>query len=197
MAILPKEHQELEIKSWKLNCFYIATLFLLTFMCYRSIAKYQGQKYWSLGMEQSLNRNWEASIIQLSEALKSLPNQGELIYQLGASYIFNGQYSRGLYFTNESKNYFNDKNIYLSESYALIQLGKYEDAEKRALKALSIFPTQIAPHLLLGEIYYYQDRIEESKRALLICINEDTPIKSTETKQISNDAKKMYSFLYD
>lgn len=141
-------------------------------------------------------RNWEASIIHLSKALERLPKQGELMYQLGAANIFDGQISLGLYLTNESKKFFNDKNIYLTESFAHIQREEYLQAEEKALKALSMFPTQLAPHLLLGEIYFYQGRVEESKISLQKCFKEDTPIKSPDTRHISEDALDLWEIFY-
>lgn len=176
---------------------FIILTMLTLYIGYHSFSKYSGQYHWRKGVEQIDAKNWEASIYHLSNALDYLPDKGELMYQLGASYIFNEQYARGFYLTNESKKYFNDKNIFLTESYGHIQLGEYQEAEKSALTALSMFPTQIAPHLLLGEIYYYQNRIEESKKSLEKCISEDTPIKSADTNKISNEAKKLYSIFYD
>ena len=117
-------------------------------------------------MEHSVNMEWKAAILDLSKAIEYLPEKGELLFNLGTANIFNDQYSKGLYFTNESKKYFNDKNIYLSESYAHIQLGEYKKAEEKALIALSMFPTHLAPHLLLGEIYFYLGDKEKSKASL-------------------------------
>lgn len=86
--------------------------------------------------------------------------------------------------------------IYLSESYAHIQLGEYKKAEEKALIALSMFPTHLAPHLLLGEIYFYLGDKEKSKASLQKCMKEDIPITSPETKQISEDAALIYQRFY-
>ena len=175
---------------------YGSILLLSGFIGYHSINKYRGQYYWKKGVSQTEEKNWQSSVIHLSNALQYLPKKGELMYQLGVSHIFNDQYSKGLYFTNESKKYFNDKNIYLSESYAHIQLGEYKKAEEKALIALSMFPTHLAPHLLLGEIYFYLGDKEKSKASLQKCMEEDIPITSTETKQISEDAAVIYQRFY-
>tara|TARA_R110002049_G_scaffold140943_3_gene302492 strand:- start:24197 stop:24382 length:186 start_codon:yes stop_codon:yes gene_type:complete len=58
--------------------------------------------------------------------------------------------------------------MYLTESYANIQLKNFKEAEQSAKKVLAMFPTHLAPHVLLGEIYYEQGRIKESKVSLLV-----------------------------
>lgn len=110
--------------------------------------------------------------------------------------IFGGQYSKGIYYLNEAKKDFNDRNIYLSESYGNLKLKKYSEAERLAQNALRMFPDHLAPHLLLGEIYYYMGKIKESKLSLQKCINLDTNIISPEVSKISKEAQNLWTSLY-
>src|SRR5690606_715845 len=135
---------------------------------------------WKKGVELVRKQEWEPAIFYYQRALGRLEEKGELSYHLGSAMVFNGQYSKGIYWLGESKKDFNDRNIYLSESLANLKLGKLEKAEQSAKRALCMFPTHLAPHLLLGEIYYEEDRIKESKASLIKCINEDISIKSVE-----------------
>jgi O-antigen polymerase len=162
----------------------------------KQIYKYQGYHDWKKGVDHINKLEWEAAIVGLSSALEKLPEKGELLYNLGASYVFNENYSRGLYYLDESKKYFNDRNIYLSSAHAQLKLGDLKEAEASALTGLNMFPTHLAPHLLLGEIYFYQERFEESKKSLQKCIYEEIPITSIDTRQISQDAKKLWEQLY-
>lgn len=170
--------------------------FYLFFASITQISKYPGYYSWKKGVDHSAKLEWEASILDLNKALEQLPQKGELLYNLGASHIFNDEYSRGLFYLKESEKYFNDRNIYLSGAYALMKLGDLKEAEASAIKALKMFPTHLAPHLMLGEIYFYQGRFEQSKVSLLKCMNEEIEIKSVETKQISKDAKDLYNKFY-
>ena len=60
------------------------------------------------------------------------------------------------------------------------QLLEYKKAEEKALIALSMFPTHLAPHLLLGEIYFYLGDKEKSKASLQKCMEEDIPINTAD-----------------
>jgi tetratricopeptide (TPR) repeat protein len=168
----------------------------ITFMTIKKGSVYFGHHYWKQGVEHIHREQWSLAINDLEVALERLPNKGELLYQLGAAYIFEGKYTRGIYYIEESKKHFNDRNIYLSEAYGLMKLEKYAEAEESVTTALSMFPTHLAPHLLLGEIYYHLGQEELSKASLSKCINEDIEIKSVETKQISEDAKKLWQEFY-
>lgn len=167
-----------------------------TFMIIKKGNAYFGHHYWKQGVEHIHREQWSIAINDLEVALERLPNKGELLYQLGAAHIFDGQYTRGTYYIGESKKHFNDRNIYLSEAYGLMKLEKYAEAEKSATTALSMFPIHLAPHLLLGEIYYHLGQEELSKASLSKCINEDIEIKSVETKQISEDARELWQEFY-
>ena len=174
----------------------IALIVVYLFIGVWKVGKYKGNHYWRDGTEHIGHNEWEASLKDLIRAEKHLPEQGELLYRLGASYIFDGQYSRGLFYTGQAKKHFNDRNIYLTEAYALMRLQDFEQAKEKALRTLEMFPTHLAPHLLLGEIYYYLGDFALSKAALQKCIDEEIDIKSVETKQISEDAEKLWEELY-
>ncbi|MEQ9307999.1 MAG: O-antigen ligase family protein [Balneolaceae bacterium] len=175
------------------------TFFVSAYLILVSITKikaYSGHHFWKEGVEHVRKQQWKLAINDFENALERLPEKGELLYQMGSAHVFDEQYTRGIYFINKSKEHFNDRNIYLSESYALLKLKKYEQAKQSAFTALSMFPTHLAPHLLLGEIYYYLGDTDQSKTYLLKCINEEIEIKSIETKQISEDAKLLWQDLY-
>lgn len=193
LALLPCPEKSIKLSligKWFgiiLLCGY--TIFILL----RTIRIYPAYTNWQYGIELASNQQWKAAIFQYSQALDRFGQKGELSHHLGSAYILDEQYSKGIYHLNEAKKDFNDKNIYLSESYANIQLKIFKEAERLAKRALSMFPSHLAPHLLLGEIYYELGEIELSKSSLLKCINEDISIKSPETKQISIDAEKYWN----
>jgi O-antigen ligase len=182
--------------KWSKYAWVILLSVYITFMTIKKGSVYFGHHYWKQGVEHIHREQWSLAINDLEVALERLPNKGELLYQLGAAHIFDGQYTRGTYYIGESKKYFNDRNIYLSEAYGLMKLEKYAEAEESVTTALSMFPTHLAPHLLLGEIYFYLGEIEDSKASLQKCIIENTPIKSPETKQISEDALILWERFY-
>ena len=176
--------------------FMVLGMCYLLFVSVRTLRIYPAQKFWKRGVELAEQRQWKASIYQYEKAMEKFRQKGALAHHVGSALVFDDQYSKGIYYLNEAKKDFNDKNIYLTESYANIQLKNFKEAERLAKKALSMFPTHLAPHLLLGEIYYEQGRMEESKASLLKCIKEEISIKSPETKQISKDAKQYWKEKY-
>ncbi len=172
-------------------------LFLYTlFIVGKSIYQYPGYIHWNQGVIYAHDHHWGGAIGQYQAALKRLPGEGELQLHLGSAMAISGSYSKGIYYLKESLNNFNDKNIYLSLSYAYLHLKNYDEAEKYARIALSRFPDHLAPHLLLGEIYYYRGKIEDSKASLIKCINRQTTIQSDDIAQIASDARQLWERFY-
>ncbi len=196
LALIPQPKKSLRLTFISKWVSFIVLFLYFCFIGYRTLKNYPGNYEWKKGVDLVSNQKWEAAILNYEKALDRFEQKGELSYQLGSAYVFNEQYSKGIYQLNEAKKDFNDKNIYLTESYANIQLGNFDKAEQLSLTALSMYPTHLAPHLLLGEIYYEEGKIEESKTSLLKCIKEDIFFKSPETKQISKDAKQYWIHKY-
>jgi O-antigen polymerase len=196
IALISVNKFQIQIKGKTRITVLLILMPYLVFSSIKQIRKYPGYHDWKKGVDHITELDWEASMLDLNDAVEKLPRKGELLYNLGASHIFNENYSRGLYYLEESKKYFNDRNIYLSGAYAHMKLGDLKEAEVSALTALKMFPTHLAPHLLLGEIYYYLGDIKQSKTSLMKCINEEIEIKSVETRQISEDARDLWNRFY-
>ncbi|MCX6150113.1 MAG: O-antigen ligase family protein [Ignavibacteriales bacterium] len=188
---------ELQLRRFNLRFLVVSLLIIFTsIVLYKSINQYQGYYHWKKGVQAVGYRSWYTAEIQYQKALEKLEEQGELQFHLGSAFVMDGNYVEGINLLKESLSNFNDRNIYLSISYGYLKTGGYGEAEKYAKKALSMFPDHLAPHLLLGEIYFYQKRIEESKASLLKCINRQTEIQSYETGKISNDAQILWNKFY-
>jgi len=162
----------------------------------KSITEYPSYQKWQVGNEFAQSKKWTWAISSYESALVYLPNNGELSFHLGSAYVFNEQYSKGLFYLNKSLSSFTDRNIFLSLSFAQLKLKNLSEAEKNAKIALAMFPDQLAPHLLLGEIYFYQGDTSLSKASLQKCINLETSIKSYETDQIKKDAVELWKNFY-
>ena len=198
IGICPVKTFALSIRRRALSYFLIGSLIAVSvLMVVKSFNYYRGYFYWNAGVKNASEHEWETAIEYYRKAETFLPDKGELRFHLGSALVFDKRYSNGAFYLNKSLKNFNDRNIHLSLSYAFLKLKDYSRAEKCAKTALAMFHDHLAPHLLLGEIYFYQGRINESKRSLLKCINEETQRKSAETKQISEDAKRIWSKLYD
>jgi len=189
-----------EFKVKVANLILIFSIFLSSLLLFwvalKTGREYVAYQLWERGYEFTQNKKWVWAIQNYEKADHVLPMNGELKFNLGAAYIFNGNYSKGLGYLNSALETFTDRNIFLANSYAQLKLKNYQQAVDNAKIALSMFPDQLAPHLLLGEIYFHLGRISESKLSLTKCINEDTRIKSDETLQIQRDAKLLWSQLY-
>ena len=163
---------------------------------YKGIHQYHGYIEWEKGVEYTSNHRWKWAIDKYQKALERLPDKGELQFHLGSAMVMSDSYSRGIYFLEKSLQNFNDRNIYLSLSYANLKLRNFNKAENYAKVALSMFPDHLAPHLLLGEIYYKQGKNSESRVSLQKCINRRTHIQSEDVIQIACDAKRLWEKLY-
>lgn len=168
-------------------------LFLYTFLGLRFFDQYRGFKSWAKGQSQVRKNHMVLALPHLKEANKKLPDNGELQFHLGSALALNKNYADGLYYLEKSLSSFSDRNIYLSMSYAYMKLYDLKKAEKYAVIALSMFPDHLAPHLLLGQIYFKMNEFDKSKYALRKCINLETNARSTEVMNIKRDAQKLWS----
>lgn len=182
-------------KIIKFGVFIIFITFAV-FMTNKSIKQYPAYKEWGKGYEYNHKRQLIQAIPLYQSALIRLPGQGELEFHLGSAMALTGGYSRGLYHLQESLVNYNDRNIHLSMSYAYLKLRNFNKAENSAKIALSMFPDHLAPHLLLGEIYFLMGDTVNSKKSLQKCIRCETKIQSPEVEQIKIDAKNLWRKFY-
>lgn len=196
LAMIPIPGKEFRLSSIKKGLIVSILILYTGFLAYRVIQLYPGYHHWKQGVELAEQRAWKPAVFHYKKALDRFSKKGQLEHHLGSAMIFDGQYSRGIYYLNQAKKDFNDRNIYLSESYANIQLKKYKEAEALAKQALSMFPDHLAPHLLLGEIYYYKGEIGQSKTSLEKCINMKTSNISPGVEQISREAREFWRKKY-
>jgi O-antigen ligase len=161
-----------------------------------SMNQYRGHVHWQHGYEYGLQHRWSLAIQEYQDALPDLPQNGELLFHLGAAFVMADSYSSGIYYLQESLQCYNDRNIHLSLSYAYFRMRNLKDAEHYAKTALAMFPDHLAPHLLLGQIFHEQGLFEESKKSLLKCIGRKTSVQSDEVNQIGLDAEELWRTYY-
>ncbi|MEX0721252.1 MAG: O-antigen ligase family protein, partial [Balneolaceae bacterium] len=138
MIPMPKKEFRLLLTS---KIFMIVVLLIYTgFATYRASKLYPAYHEWKKGSELADREEWNPAVFHYQQALSKFGKKGGLEFNLGAAMVFNGQYSRGIYYLNQAKKDFNDRNIYLAESYANIQLQNYKAAERLAKQALKMFP---------------------------------------------------------
>lgn len=175
----------------------VSFMILIIFIFFNGIKQYNGYKFWKNGVLEAKQKKWEFALTNYREAITNLSHKGELNFHLGSAMVMSGEYSKGIFYLNKSLLNFQDKNIHLSLSYAYLKLKNLELAEKYAKNVLSMFPDHLAPHLLLGEIYFEQGELEKSRYSLLKCINRDTKIHSEHILQISKEAKELWYKFYE
>tara|TARA_R110002124_G_scaffold149259_4_gene315341 strand:- start:6213 stop:7976 length:1764 start_codon:yes stop_codon:yes gene_type:complete len=173
---------------------YITIPFLIILMVFSSFVVYKnimGRYYWKKGMRYSESAMFSLSIPYFEKSLKYI-EYGELYFHYGAALVHNNNSRRGLYFLDKATETFLDKNIPLTESVAYNQAGKFKKAIEKADRVLFYYPDLLAPHLLKAESYYRLGEFDNSKIELLKCINEETGIKSPDTKQIAKEASALW-----
>lgn len=192
---LPVAH----LRSDKFSSAFAMSLVSVSFfvsVVFQFVMAYPGQWHWKKGVIAAESFSWKIAADYYQQALEYLPDEGELHYHMGSALVIQVAPSRGLVHLNQALKNFNDRNIWLSMSLAYIELKQYEKAEENALAVLSMFPDHLAPHLLLGEIYYYTGQENKSKESLLKCIKQQTSVQSDQTQKISEDAAEMWRRFY-
>jgi predicted Zn-dependent protease len=82
-------------------------------------------------------------------------------------------------------------------SLGWLKLGQYKKARENAKTALLMFPDQLAPHLLLGQIYHQMGENDQAKMQLSLCLGQRTHIRSDKTMLIVNDARRLWKMWFD
>lgn len=194
LGLIPAKNFKLD-KRKRILLLILFSLYII-FIGDKAVRQYSGYYYWEKGVEETQKYQWKNAIENYELALRKLPEKGELEFHLGSAMVMNQDYIKGINFLNKSLNNFNDRNIYLSLSFAYLRINKYNLAEKFSKIALSMFPDHLAPHLLFGEIYYRLGKIEKSKSSLIKCINQKTHFHSLDTYQIAKNAEQLWSKFY-
>lgn len=196
LGLIPAKNLKFKLDKRKWIMLLILLSLYIIFIGDKAVRQYSGYYYWEKGVERTQKYLWKDAIENYDIALRKLPEKGELEFHLGSAMVMNQDYIKGINFLNKSLNNFNDRNIYLSLSFAYLRINKYNLAEKFSKIALSMFPDHLAPHLLFGEIYYRLGKIEKSKSSLIKCINQETHFHSFNTYQIAKNAEQLWSKFY-
>jgi tetratricopeptide (TPR) repeat protein len=187
----------IKIKLRIISCIVLILLSVYGgFILYKAVKQYPAYIEWKKGYEIKEKSNWASALYHYKAALKSLPQKGNLLFHLGGAMNMMGDFETGKALLKESLKNHTDKNIYLSLARVCVKLKDYNEAEKYALTVLSMFPDHLLPHLLLGEIYYYQGKILESKESLRRCINRQTRIKSNDVLFVAYAAENLWKKYY-
>jgi O-antigen ligase len=166
------------------------------FMLIKGFYQYPGYIVWKKGLEHRKKYQWKSAVDYYRPALKKLPQKGGLQFVLGAALGMMGNYKEAVSFLVESLENYTERNIFLSLSFAALRMKNYKDAEQYAQTSSYMFPDHLMPYLLLGEIFFYQNKIIFSKVCLQKCINRQTRIQSVEVMQISRKAKELWEKFY-
>lgn len=165
-------------------------LILLIYNSIVVIEKAKGYVRWQNGQSLAARGNWQAGVREYEKALKVFPNDGELQFHLGAAYAYCKQPERALELLELAHRRFNDKNLYIAKGYALIQLGRFAEAESSFRASLRMYPKLLLPRLWLAELYRKQDRTEDSLVELREILEIQPKVVTEETRSIKQDAKR-------
>ena len=177
---------------------FILRLVGVGFLLYNSFQVFQkGQGYidWQHGQDLVASGHWERGIAEYEQARTAFPNDGELKFHLGSAYTYIIQPEKGLPLIHASQQKFNDKNLYIVQGYALIQLNRFAEAETSFRKALRMYPKLLLPRLWLAELYHQQGRAREALSELHRILDITPKINTDEVKRIKLDARRKLSVL--
>ena len=177
----------------------IAGIFVAVFLSFcleRLITQYQSYREWGKGYEYVQKKHFNWALDRYRQALSGLPDQPELQFHYGAALVFTGSYSQGLIHLQDALKGFNDRNVYLTQGYANLQLGSLDRAEGIAKTALAMFPDHLGPRLLLGEIYLAKGDTLLADQMLHQCVRRETKIWSRDVQQVRDDATRLWNAIH-
>jgi O-antigen ligase len=187
----------IELKSRIIQSGFLLLLFGYTcFTLVKAYRQYPGYIEWQKGNRYREKHKYELAVEHFKTALEKLPGKGELQFHLGASLGMLRDYDEGKKLLTESLKGHKDQNVYISLCIAHMRLKDYEKAEQYALTVHTMFPDHLAPHLLLGEIYYHQGDTLFSQASLNKCMNRKTRVQSPVVIQIARAARRKWDELY-
>ena len=176
----------------------VALLVVMAFgvVIHSVVDRYPGYRYWQQGQDAAKVLDWRSAVHHYEQGLEKLPGQGELLFHYGAARTHLGQPRRGIEAMEKAAGRVQDRNLNLSLAWAHLEQEQPEEALIWARRAAEWFPDHLAPHLLLGEIYYALGEYEMSKKALLRCIHRRTTIQSGEVRRIAREAREKWKEWY-
>lgn len=180
---------KLKFNASLVSLFSIVLILYSSFFIYR---QFLGRYFWDKGVDYSKLEKPLIAEHYFQVALDYLPDNGELLFNYGATVSLNGKHERGIYFMNLAQESFLDKNLLLSKSNALYELGEYKKSIEIADQVLHYYPDLLAPHLIKAQSYFELDDLEKSRESLLKCINEETNIRSQDTEIIVEEALSLW-----
>jgi len=203
MSALSKEYSGEEIKCFRSITLNLKTnklmllvgIILLLFNIYRIVYKGIGYVYWKNGQNEVAQGNWENGILEYENAIKYLPNNGELQFHLGATHSYTGQSEKALEIIQQSQNSFNDKNIYIVLGITLMDMGNYEEAEENLRKVTYMYPQLLYPHFLLAQLYHRTGFVSRAVSELQYILEVNPKILSDDVRAIKRDARRYLYFL--
>lgn len=196
-SVLILTHNSLA-QSIEFNHHFIVRLVGIALLIYNSfdvLQKVQGYIHWQHGQNLVACSQSERGIAEYEQARKAFTNDSELQFHLGAAYTYINQPEQGLPLIQTSQRKFNDKNIYIVQGYALIQLNRFAEAETSFRKALRMYPKLLLPRLWLAELYHQQGRTRDAVAELYRILDMTPKINTDEVKRIKLDARRKLSAL--
>lgn len=184
------------VSGWRLIMVIVPFMSLCFLGFFQTLTQYPGYWKWQKGVEMAKKKQWTTAINYYQSALEYLPQKGELQFHLGSALVLSDASTKGLYYLDRAQANFNDRNIYLAKSLALLKLGNLDKAEEQARRAQAMFPDHLAPQLLLARINHSNGNDKIARHYLNACINQRTTIRSDLTRQIAANANHYWQKWY-
>lgn len=170
-------------------------LVLFMYSVFSAVSKAEGYMHWQNGLFLAARGNWHAGINEYELARRALPSNGELAANLGSAYAYTRQPYRTIDLLGASQQRFNDRNIYIAQGYALMQLNRLDEAEESFKTALRMYPKLLLPRLWLAEMYRSTDRKQEAMEKLREILSIQPKVITDDILNIKRDAGKLLEIL--
>jgi len=160
----------------------------LMFVARNAYQKSRACLLWRAGNIVAVHGNLSDAIVKYQHAIRLLPSNYELKFQLGAAYSYNRQPKEALPLLATAGENYNDKNLYIVRGATYLQLKQHDLAEDDFKKAISMYPKLLLPRLWLGEMYIQQNRTMEGINILKQIMEIEPKIMTDQIISIKRDA---------
>lgn len=191
MGFLPLSDKQYPIRAGKVLFLIMAILIFIMLLLsgWKIAQQYPGYRYWHEAISLNQKCHHEKRIAKFEQAIDFLPQNGPLLYALGAAYSNIGQKEQAMTILRRSREHLTHHQLYLAMGSIHIRQREYGKALLKAEKAAELAPDHLKPRLLQAEAHYYLGNRDESKALLNSIIRLETSIYSEEVKRVREMAQ--------
>jgi len=154
------------IKSRSSRLYVLFTILTILIMIlaidYFVIKPYLAEVYAYKGRKNLVLNNYNNALSNYEYAVKLDPHNGKILLNLGATYYNLGIFEEAEKALQQSKKYYNDRNIYRNLGLCYIQLERFQEAEEELTHAIYLDQKFIKAYFDLADLYTKEEEYDKA-----------------------------------